>query len=181
MGGWSDHVGEDIILTWAMLKDGYKTGFAADAIAYTVVPETLMKLGKQRKRWARGMVEAFKEVKRFFFSKAAIQTKFLIFLNILFPLIDMATLVFFPLGIVLLMAGNHLLIGPLTVILIPLGLTLTLLIETMRRKALKNVEYELEKRSKVAFWAYILFYNFLLVPFCLFGYLSEILNLKKKW
>ena len=36
---------------------------AKNAIAYTEVPEKLKDLGKQRKRWARGMIEAFKKIK----------------------------------------------------------------------------------------------------------------------
>ena len=40
---------------------GYETNFAENAIAYTEVPEKLLSLGKQRKRWARGMIEAFKQ------------------------------------------------------------------------------------------------------------------------
>ena len=36
---------------------------AKNAIAYTEVPEKLKDLGKQRKRLARGMIEAFKKIK----------------------------------------------------------------------------------------------------------------------
>lgn len=39
--------------------------FVKNAIAFTEVPEKLKGLGKQRKRWARGMIEAFKNVKVF--------------------------------------------------------------------------------------------------------------------
>lgn len=181
LGGWSNHIGEDIILTWQMLKKGYRTGFSEEAIAFTEVPITFKKLGIQRKRWARGMIEAFKEIRDFFFSKASIKSKFLVFLNVFFPFIDMATLIFLPLGIILLLLGSNLLIGILTLLLIPSGLFLSGLIEKQRRKALIKLVYKLEKRSKLAFVAYCLLYNYLLVPFCLMGYISEFLNLKKHW
>lgn len=56
-------MGEDIVLTWELLSKGYTTNFSKNAIAFTEVPESLNDLGNQRKRWARGMIEAFKKVK----------------------------------------------------------------------------------------------------------------------
>ena len=76
IGGWKNCVGEDIVLTWQMLSEGYKTNFAKNAIAYTEVPEKLKDLGKQRKRWARGMIEAFKKVKIFKSKKMNVKSKF---------------------------------------------------------------------------------------------------------
>lgn len=56
-------MGEDIVLTWDLLSKGYEINFAKNAIAFTEAPETLKGLCRQRKRWARGMIEAFKKVK----------------------------------------------------------------------------------------------------------------------
>lgn len=53
IGGWQNCVGEDIVLTWQLLSNGYETNFAKNAVAYTGVPEKYKKLGNQRKRWAR--------------------------------------------------------------------------------------------------------------------------------
>ena len=39
---------------------GKLSNFAKNAIAFTEVPETLGSLGKQRKRWARGMIQIFR-------------------------------------------------------------------------------------------------------------------------
>lgn len=61
IGGFQNCVGEDIVLTWELLSRGYEVNFAKNAIAFTEVPETLDGLLKQRKRWARGMVEAFRK------------------------------------------------------------------------------------------------------------------------
>lgn len=50
IGGWENCVGEDIVLTWELLSNGYKTNFAKNAIAFTEVPAKYSDLGKQRKR-----------------------------------------------------------------------------------------------------------------------------------
>lgn len=181
IGGWQNCVGEDIVLTWKLLSKGYIINFAKNAIAFTEVPEKWVKLGKQRKRWARGMIEAFKRVKVLTSKKLNIKSKILMCLNIFFPFIDLALLIFVPLGLILLLLGNSLLIGWISLLVIPLGLLLCLLIETKRKNMLKEIDCRLEKRSKLAFIAYILVYAFALAPFCLIGYISELVNCRKEW
>ena len=180
-GGWQNCVGEDIVLTWQLLSQGYETNFAKNAIAYTEVPEKIRELGKQRKRWARGMIEAFKKVKIFKSKKLSVKSKFLMFLNIFFPFIDLALLIFVPLGLILLLLGNPLLIGWLSLLVIPLGLLLCLLIEIRRKSMLKEINCKLEKRSILAFVVYVLLYAFILAPYCLIGYILELINCKKEW
>ena len=179
--GWENCVGEDIVLTWQLLSNGYKTNFSKDAIAFTKVPDTFVDLGNQRKRWARGMIEAFKNVKILGSKKLNFKSKFLMCLNIFFPFIDLALLIFVPLGLILLALGNQLLLGWMSLIVLLLGLLLCLLIEIRRKNMLKNVKCTLEKRSFLAFIIYVLLYAFILAPYCLIGYISELINLKKEW
>ena len=181
IGGWKNCVGEDIVLTWELLSQGYETNFAKKAIAFTEVPETLKDLGKQRKRWARGMIEAFKKVKIVTSKKLNIKSKILMCLNIFFPFIDLALLIFVPLGLILLAFGSQLLIGWLTLLVILLGMLLCLIIEIRRKNMLKEIKCKLEKRSFLAFVVYVLLYAFILAPYCLIGYISELVNSKKKW
>ena len=181
IGGWQQCVGEDIVLTWQLLSNGYETNFAKNAIAYTVVPEKYKELGKQRKRWARGMIEAFKKVKIVTSKKMPLKSKFLMCFNIFFPFIDLALLIFVPLSLIFLAFGNPLLLGWISLLVIPFGLLLCLLIEIKRKNMLKEIDCKLERRSILAFIAYILIYAFILAPYCLMGYTSEVLNLKKKW
>jgi biofilm PGA synthesis N-glycosyltransferase PgaC len=61
VGGWPDCVGEDIVLTWAILNRGYRVGHSEDACIFTNVPATLKQFSRQRQRWSRGMMEAFKK------------------------------------------------------------------------------------------------------------------------
>ena len=181
IGGWQKCVGEDIVLTWELLSRGYETNFAKNAIAFTEVPETLSSLGKQRKRWARGMIEAFKRVKTVTSKKLNFKSKFLMCLNVFFPFIDLALLIFVPLGLILLAFGNQLLMGWLTLLVILLGMLLCLVIEIKRRNMLKEIECRLERRSILAFIVYVLLYAFILAPYCLAGYISELINSKKEW
>ena len=181
IGGWQNCVGEDIVLTWELLSKGYETNFAKNAIAFTEVPETFKKLGHQRKRWARGMIEAFKRVKIITSKELNFKSKFLMCLNVFFPFIDLALLIFIPLGLILLAFGNQLLIGWLTLLVILLGMLLCLVIEIKRKNMLKEIECKLERRSILAFIVYALLYAFILAPYCLIGYISELINSKKKW
>ena len=179
--GWQNCVGEDIVLTWQLLNKGYETNFSKNAIAFTEVPEKLKTLTKQRKRWARGMIEAFKRVKIFKSRKINFKSKFLISLNLFFPFIDLALLIFVPLGLILLALGNPLLISWISLLVIPLTLLLCLLVEIRRKNMLKEIDCKLERRSILAFIVYILLYAFILAPYCLIGYISELVNYKKKW
>ena len=181
IGGWQNCVGEDIVLTWQLLSNGYETNFAKNAIAYTVVPEKYKALGKQRKRWARGMIEAFKKVKILTSKQMPLKSKFLMYFNAFFPFIDLALLIFVPLSLIFLAFGNPLLLGWISLLVIPLGLLLCLVIEIKRKNMLKEIDCKLEKRSILAFIGYILVYAFILAPYCLMGYISELINLKKKW
>ena len=181
IGGWQNCVGEDIVLTWQLLSKGYKTNFAKNAIAYTEVPEKFRDLGKQRKRWARGMIEAFKKVKVFTSKKMSLKSKFLMFLNIFFPFIDLALLIFVPLGLIFLCLCNPLLIGWISLLVLPFGLLLCLLIEIRRKNMLKEINCKLKRRSVFAFIVYVLLYAFILAPYCLAGYFLELINYKKQW
>lgn len=127
------------------------------------------------------MIEAFKRVKIITSKKLNFKSKFLMCLNILFPFIDLALLIFVPLGLILLAFGNHLLIGWLSLLVILLGKLLCLVIEIRRKNMLKEIECKLERRSILAFVFYVLLYAFVLAPYCLIGYISELLNSKKEW
>lgn len=127
------------------------------------------------------MIEAFKKVKVIKSKKLHFKSKFLMCLNIFFPFIDLALLIFVPLGVILLAFGNHLLIGWLSLLVIFFGMILCLVIEIRRKNMLKEIECKLEKRSVLAFIFYVLLYAFVLAPYCLIGYISELINSKKEW
>jgi biofilm PGA synthesis N-glycosyltransferase PgaC len=41
IGGWPETVGEDIVLTWKLLSEGHRIGYAEDACVFTNCPNTL--------------------------------------------------------------------------------------------------------------------------------------------
>lgn len=53
VGGRPDAIGEDIVLTWALLGSRGITQYEPVALGLTVVPERLGRLLSQRSRWAR--------------------------------------------------------------------------------------------------------------------------------
>lgn len=62
IGGWSEWLVEDIAWSWKALAANYHTGFAINAIATTQCPTTAGALFRQRRRWARGHLEAYKAI-----------------------------------------------------------------------------------------------------------------------
>src|SRR6185312_7875771 len=50
VGGWPDAIGEDIVLTWAMLGSRGIVLYEPVAVGFTVVPERLWRLLSQRSR-----------------------------------------------------------------------------------------------------------------------------------
>ena len=178
VGGWPDCVGEDIVLSWAILKAGYRIGHCETAYAFTNVPETLAQFSRQRQRWARGAIEAFKVHPGVLF-KPRLAT-FYIYWNLLFPLLDLIfTLAFLP-GIVLALFGYYGIIGPLTIALLPVALIMNYTMFLIGRKTFRA--RGLKVRANLAgFFMYSLLYSVIMQPICAIGYYSELLNLKKQW
>lgn len=177
-GGWPDCVGEDIVLTWAILKKGHRVGFCEDACAFTNVPATLGQFIRQRQRWSRGMIEAFKQHPQILFTPRL--STFFVYWNVLFPLLDLIfTVVFLP-GLVLALFGYFFIAGPMTLVLLPLAGLINLLMFSIGRKMF-DLNGLRVRRNIAGFFIYTLAYSVFLQPACLLGYLSEILKLKRSW
>lgn len=178
VGGWPDCVGEDIVLSWSILKAGYRIGHCEDALLFTNAPATLMQFARQRKRWARGMVEAFKKHPGILLMPS-LPTTF-VYWNLFFPFLDLIfTAVFIP-GIVLALFGYYWIAGPITLALVPMAMAMNYFMYRIGR------ELFIEKGLKVrfnpsGFFIYTLFYSMIMQPVSLMGYLAEVLNLRKTW
>jgi biofilm PGA synthesis N-glycosyltransferase PgaC len=178
LGGWSDTVGEDIVLTWAMLERGHRVGFAENACAFTNVPENWGQFIKQRQRWSRGLIEAFKAHWRLLF-KPRMSTLF-IFWNLLFPYMDLVfTFAFLP-GLVLALFGIYWIAGPMTLLVLPLAFLVNFIM--YRIQSGMFTDQGLKVRDNVTgFLFYSLLYSVVLQPACVVGYLNEIFNRTKTW
>ena len=178
VGGWPACVGEDIVLSWALLRKGYRIGYADDALAFTNVPTKLRQFALQRKRWSRGLMEAFKAHWPLMF-KRRMSTLF-IWWNVCFLPLDLVyTLVFMP-GLVLACLGHFYIAGPLTVAVLPLTVLWNGIIFRIQSGVYAR-EGLLVRRNVGGFLFYALAYSLLMQPVCVWGYLAELLGLRKKW
>jgi poly-beta-1,6-N-acetyl-D-glucosamine synthase len=178
IGGWVDCVGEDIVLTWAMLRNGWRVGHAEDACCFTNAPDTLHQFVRQRQRWARGMMEAFRQFPDILV-KPRLSTLF-VWWNLLFPWLDLAYTIFFIPGIVLALFGIYWIAGPLTLALLPMALGINYLMYRVGSQmfALNGLRV---RRNLSGFLTYAFVYSLILQPACVAGYFSEILGLRKTW
>lgn len=177
-GGWPDTVGEDIVLSWALLKQGYRIGYAEDAFAWTMTPPSFSELSRQRKRWARGMIEALELHKEMLF-QPRLRTMF-IWWNLLYIPLDLTfSFVFLP-GLVLALCGIFWVAGPLTLLVLPLAALWNIVIYRIQTRVLKREKVEME-RNWVGFLVYALAYSLILQPIAVWGYAAEMLGRKKEW
>jgi biofilm PGA synthesis N-glycosyltransferase PgaC len=178
VGGWPECVGEDIVLTWALLKAGYRVGHSEDACLFTNAPATAGQFLRQRQRWARGMIEAFKHHPRLLL-KPQLPT-FFIYWNLLFPWLDLAFTIGFIPGLALALFGHYWIVGPMTLALLPLTLLMNFVMFSVERKMFDLHGLKV-RRNPQGFLIYALCYSLLLQPACLLGYLAELFNARKHW
>lgn len=178
IGGWPDAIGEDIVVTWAMLKNGENVTFEPNAVAFTEVPVKLTHLYRQRSRWARGMIEALKIAKPW--KQPNGYVKYLTGVNLFMPYIDLTfTLCFIP-GLILALFGNFILVGPITLLVLPLALLQNYILYSYQKKIFENLGLRVRK-NKLALVFYAIGYQMIMSPISLLGYTQEILNAKRVW
>lgn len=178
LGGWPEMVGEDIVLTWKILCAGYRVGHAEDALAFTDCPNTLRQFIKQRQRWSRGLIEAFKDNPAILF-KARYSTMY-IWWNLMFPLMDIAYVFGFIPGIILACFGKFWIVGPMTLCLLPAGFLLNWQMHKKGKTMFDCLDLKI-RINRAGFIFYVLAYSFILQPACVYGYFSEFFNLRKTW
>lgn len=178
LGGWPKTVGEDIVLTWKILGAGFRVGHAENACAFTQCPNTLTKFLRQRQRWSRGMIEAFKANPAILFRPRL--STFYIWWNLLFPFMDVAYTIGFLPGIVLALFGKFWIVGPMTLALLPVAAMMNKVMLTKSASMFKDEELKIRSNMS-GFLFYMLAYCMILQPACVWGYICEILNLNKKW
>lgn len=178
VGGWPECVGEDIVVSWALLERGYRIGYAANALAFTNVPEKFRQFALQRKRWSRGLIEAFKKHWQLLFRRR-LSTIF-VWWNVCFLPLDLVySFVFIP-GLVLACFGYFYIAGPLTLAVLPLAALWNSVIFRIQRDMYDTVDLKV-RRNIGGFLFYSLAYSLLMQPVCVWGYVVELLGMRKKW
>jgi biofilm PGA synthesis N-glycosyltransferase PgaC len=137
-----------------------------------------MKFIRQRQRWSRGLVEAFKENPLILF-RPRFSTLY-IWWNTMFPLMDIAyTFGFIP-GLILACFGIYWIVGPMTLVLLPMAFFLNLQMH-LKGVAMFRSENLKVRRNLFGFIFYVFAYGLVLQPACVYGYFSEFFNLRKSW
>ncbi len=178
VGGWPECVGEDIVVSWALLATGARVGYCEDACLFTNVPATVGQFARQRQRWSRGLMEAFARHGRLLF-KPRMSTLF-IWWNLLFLPLDLVyTLAFIP-GLVLALFGYYWIAGLMTLLVLPLAALWNAIIFGVQTRMFKSQGLRV-RRNIGGFLLYTVAYTMLLQPVCVLGYAAELLRLRKTW
>jgi poly-beta-1,6-N-acetyl-D-glucosamine synthase len=179
VGGWPDRIGEDIVLTWRMLLQGGRSVFEPTAVAFTDAPMGWRAFARQRRRWARGMIEGLRdhgfsllaELKLYSHSVAG---------NFLFPLLDATfTLAFIP-GVLLAITGNFAIVGPMTLLVLPLNAMLGGVMFLYQRRVFAIVNLRVRKNRRGLLF-YFFCYQFIMSPISLSGYVLEAARARRAW
>jgi biofilm PGA synthesis N-glycosyltransferase PgaC len=178
-GGWPECVGEDIVLSWAMLERGYRIGYAEDAIVWTNAPNTFRQFARQRHRWSRGMVEALNRHEPLLFKPRL--TMMFIWWNLLFVPLDLTyTFIFIP-GVIAALAFQQFWIaGPMTLAVLPLAALWNFVIYRIQSRMFRDRGLVV-RHNPLGFLFYVAAYALMMQPICVWGYASEFAGLRKKW
>lgn len=178
VGGWPDAIGEDIVLTWSFLRNGWKVYFEPLAVAFTDVPETLTHYIKQRSRWARSMIEALRVTKPW--QQPILFVKYLTGVNLIMPYLDFTyTFCWIP-GLVLAFFGVYWIVGPMTILVLPLTLLSYFILYIFQKSVFQKLNLRIRKNI-LGFWLFVLCYQMILSPVSVWGYIQEMLLLKRVW
>ena len=177
--GWPNRIGEDIVLTWALLREGHLVAHEPTAIAFTRVPGTYRGFCRQRQRWARGMTETLKSHAGIIWRRRGF-AGFFVAPDLLFPPMDLVfSLAFLP-GVALALFGHYQLAGLMTLLVIPITTVIILVMLRYQRSVFSLLRLGV-RRNFLGLLSYVLFYQFIVSPICAVGYGRELLNLKKQW
>lgn len=182
VGGWPDTIGEDIVLTWALMRRGGRISFEPTAVAFTEVPSRLGAFIRQRRRWARGMIEGLRD-----HGKALLLSRrpyaHAIAVDVFFPYLDAAYAIGIPAGIVLACTGNFAIVGPLTLLVLPFNGVLAGLMLVRQSRVFRAVGLAV-RRSRLDLAGLVVFtllYQLIMSPVALSGYIAELVRARRVW
>ena len=116
-GGWEQCAGEDIVLTYRLLSQGFSSLYEPGAIGYTAVPRTLRAMCRQRIRWARGMFDGLRAVRPW--RQNGFFGGYFESVNVSIVFLDLAFIFGFWAGVVLLCFGRSWFVGWMTLWMLP--------------------------------------------------------------
>jgi biofilm PGA synthesis N-glycosyltransferase PgaC len=178
-GGWPDAIGEDIVLTWQLMRHGGLVYYEPSAVSFTATPSRLTHFARQRARWARGMVEGIRNVRPW--RQPRWLQRFLTGIDLLIPFLDLAyTVVWLP-GLVLALTGRFWIVGPYTLAVLPLTMVVNGILYTFQRRQVFDLLGLRIRRNRLGFLAFVTVYQMLMSPISVVGYAQELLRLRRRW
>jgi biofilm PGA synthesis N-glycosyltransferase PgaC len=178
VGAWPDAIGEDIVLTWQLMRRG-RIYYEPLAVAFTSAPERLRGLVRQRSRWARGMLEGISAVPPWRQPRG--MARALTGIDLAIPLLDLAYVFVWLPGLVLACFGCFWFVGPMTVAVLPMTvLVYGLLLHFQRRRVLEPLGL-VHRRNGWAFVIFLVFYQALMSATSVYGYAQEVFRRKRSW
>ncbi len=174
LGGWKDCLGEDIVLTYELLKQKKSSTYEPSAVGYTIVPESLNGLYNQRKRWAIGMLEGFSAVSPW--EQGSFYSKYFACVNFIIMYLDVAYLFGFIPGVILALFGYYYFVGILTIF--------ALIVSVLMYSSVYYFQRKLDIPFKVSFLGFVfflIFFQSIQSAAALHGYVTRIIKGKEVW
>lgn len=177
-GAWPAAIGEDIVLTWQLLRAG-RVYHEPLALGFTGVPTTLRQLGRQRSRWARGMLEGLASVPPWLPRKGTVRA--LAMIDLVIPFLDVAYVVAWLPGIVLATTGRFWVVGPMTLAVVPITLLLYGLLYRVQKRTVFGPLGLRPRRDVLAFVLFLTIYQAVMSLVSVRGYAQHLLNRRHVW
>jgi poly-beta-1,6-N-acetyl-D-glucosamine synthase len=178
-GAWPNCIGEDIVMTWALLDKGGRTTYEPTAVAFTEAPATVRRLARQRRRWARGMIEGLRSYGVALLRRHRTYAHGVL-ADAVFPYLDFTfTFVFIP-GIGLAAFGNFAIVGIMTLAVLPLNALLAGVMFVRQRASLHEAGLKV-RRGPVGFILFLLLYQIFMSPVSVSGYVQEAFHARRRW
>jgi len=179
VGGWPDAIGEDIVLTWAMLGSRGVVQYEPLAVGFTVVPEKLDRLLSQRSRWARGMLEGLRTHPPP--KQPRVLAKLVAGIDYLVPSLDIGVIFFWVPGVILFLFGYPLIFGWWSMLLLPITVAVFGFLQRWQaRHVFRTLDIQPES-DKRGFLGYLFAYQVLFSAAALRGYGQYLAGSGRRW
>ena len=179
VGGWPDAIGEDIMLTWAMLGTRGIVQYEPLAVGFTAVPEQLNRLLSQRSRWARGMFEGLRTHPPR--KQPRVLAKLVAGIDYLVPCLDIGIIFFWVPGVILFLFGYPLIFGWWSILLLPITLAIFGLLQRWQARHVFQTLDIHPRHDKRGFLGYLFAYQVLTSAAALRGYGQYLVGAERRW
>lgn len=178
VGGWPDAIGEDIVLTWQLMRSG-RIFYEPLALSFTTAPADLRTLTRQRARWARGMIEGLRVVPPW--RQRRLTAVALTAVDLVIPLLDLAYVCLWLPGLVLATTGRFWIVGPESLAVVPMSLLLYGLLSRYQRRHVLEPLGLATRRDRSGLLLFLVVYQACMSTMSLLGYGQELLGRRRSW